>query len=89
VVNEITPELGDISRSLDDLKGVVVSLTAHGVSQERSDRAYRSMTSLARAQARKLRLVYLKPVARVGRCTETTRRCFGRCTCRRAAGTNG
>ena len=66
-VTEIKPELGVIAKHVEELDEVIARLTADGVSQERNDRACRSLTRTARVQAHALRRVYLKPVARMGR----------------------
>lgn len=66
-VTEIKPELGVIAKHVEELDAVIDRLTADGVSQERSDRARRSMTSAARLQARRQRRVFLQPVAGMGK----------------------
>jgi hypothetical protein len=66
-VTEVKPELGIIAKHVEELKGVIEQLIAEMVSQERSDRAYRSSASTARMQARRLREVFLRPVVGYGK----------------------
>ncbi len=67
VETEIRPELGVIAKPVEELGVVIDRITIAGVSQERSDRAYRAAASLARTKARRLKRVYLQPVAAMGR----------------------
>jgi hypothetical protein len=67
VDTEIKPELGTLAKPVETLDDLIKRLTAASVSQDRSARAQRALTSAVQAQARRLRRVYLQPVAEMGK----------------------